>query len=113
MKSSLFLLPAVCLLAGGCGQQQSQPAKVGDNPLTAPADYLGAINKAQQKAVKTLGTASLDEAIKVFVAQENRNPKSLDELVTSGTLQKLPAAPNGMKFDYDPATGTVKVVPQK
>jgi hypothetical protein len=112
MKSTLLLLPVVCLLAGGCGQQ-SKPAKVGDNPLSAPADYVGAINKAQKKAVKTLATASLDEAIKVFVAQENRNPKNLEELVTSGTLQKLPAPPNGMKFDYNPDTGTVKVVPEK
>jgi hypothetical protein len=113
MKLALLLLPVVCLVWSGCGNESKPPAKAGENPMSAPADYLGAVNKAQKAAVKTLGTASLDQAIKVFFEQEARYPKSLDELVTSGTLQKLPAAPNGMKFDYDPATGQVKTVPQK
>jgi hypothetical protein len=55
----------------------------------------------------------LDQAIKVFFQTENRYPKDLQELVSSGTLPKLPAPPAGMKFDYDATSGTVKVVPEK
>ncbi len=81
--------------------------------MTAPVDYLGAINKARQSAVKTVGAVSLDQAIKTYYAQENRYPKNLEELVSSGVLPKLPEPPNGMRFDYDPTNGLVKVVPQK
>ena len=115
MKKTFFLLPLAGLLLGGCKKDTpgSKPTNaVGDNPLTAPADYLGAIGKAQKSAVKTLGTVSLDQAIKMFSEQEGRLPKNLDELVSSGTLPKLPAAPNGMKFDYDATTGKVKIVAQ-
>lgn len=110
----LLVLPLACAFLVSCGKKQDDPAQktAGENPITAPADYVGAVGKAQQSAVKTLGTASLDQAIKMFHDQENRFPKRLDELVSSGTLSKLPAAPNGMKFDYDATTGMVKVVPK-
>jgi len=112
MKYHLVLLPLACLLLGGCGQE-AKPAKAGDNPLNASADYVGALGKAQKSAAKTLATASLDQALKVFFAQENRYPKMLSELVSNGTLRSLPDPPQGMQFDYDAASGTVKVVPRK
>ncbi|MBI5384353.1 MAG: hypothetical protein HZA90_06655 [Verrucomicrobia bacterium] len=113
MKPTLFLLALLALAAAGCGPKQ-EPAKksTGENPLTAPADYVGAIGKAQQSAIKTVATASLDQAIKMFQEEKGRLPTNLTELVTSGTLPKLPAVPNGMKFDYDAASGKVKIVPQ-
>jgi hypothetical protein len=111
MKLSLLLVPLVGALWCGCGDSSKSGGAAGENPVTAPVDYLGVVGKAQKKAVKTLGAASLDQAIKIFYEQENRYPKTLDELVTNGTLPKLPAPPNGMKFDYDPASGTVKFVP--
>ena len=89
-----------------------KPATSSGNPITAPVDYLGAVAKGQQTVTKTLGTVSLDSAIKTFFAQESRLPKDLNELITSGVLPKLPAAPNGMKFEYDAATGLVKTVKQ-
>ena len=113
MKTTLLLLPLVGLLLSGCdkGKPASAPSSTsGGNPITAPADYVGAVGQAQKSSVKTLATVSLDSAIKLYFNQEGRYPKSLDELVSSGTMTKLPAAPNGMKFDYDPATGQVKVV---
>jgi len=36
----------------------------------------------------------------------------LNELVSPNYLPRLPSPPPGMKFDYNPATGQVKVVPQ-
>ncbi|MCX6904881.1 MAG: hypothetical protein NTW03_15655 [Verrucomicrobia bacterium] len=112
MRYHLFLLPVACLLLSGCGQE-AKPAKAGDNPLNAPADYVGALGKAQKSAAKTLATASLDQAIKVFFAQENRYPRMLSELVSNGALPSLPDPPKGMQFDYDAASGMVKVVPKK
>jgi hypothetical protein len=113
MRASFLLLAASGLLLCGCGGDSKSSKGPGENPVTAPADYVGAVGKAQQSALKTLGTVSLDSAIKTFHEQENRYPKTLDELVSSGTLAKLPAPPNGMKFSYDPATGTVKIVPKQ
>ncbi len=112
MKHVCLLYLGLGLLLAGCDKPASQ-AKPGENPLNAPADYAGAVLKGQQAAKKTIGAASLDQAIKNFYAEENRYPNSLDELVSKGTLPNLPTLPAGMMFDYDPATGTVKVVPKK
>ena len=112
MKTIFSSVALVGLLVCGCGDGSKSSKSAGENPINAPADYLGAANKAHKAAVKTLGSVSIDQAIKTFFEQENRYPKSLDELVTSGVLPKLPEPPNGMKFDYTPATGQFKVVPK-
>jgi hypothetical protein len=116
MKQTLLWVLAFGLILCGCGQKESaesKPAKAGESPLNAPADYLGAVVKAKKAAEKTVGGASVDQAIKTFFTQENRYPKDLDELVSSGVIPKLPVLPDGMKFDYNPTNGTVKVVSQK
>lgn len=95
-------------------EEPSSPAtnvQSSGNPLTAPADYLGAAGRAKQSAEKTLSSAGLDQAIKMFSAEEGRLPKSLDELVPA-YLRSIPPAPAGMKYSYDSKTGFVKVVPQ-
>ncbi len=105
-----------CLAAGGCGKDKAATSKPaappGENPITAPVDYLGAVAKAQRSAVRTVDIASLTQALKMFEAEEGRFPTNLQELVLKGTLQVLPNPPAGSKFDYDPKTGQVKVVPQ-
>jgi hypothetical protein len=75
-------------------------------------DYLGAVGKAQKSAVKTIDTVAIDQAIKMFYTEEGRFPKDLNELVTHGDLVRLPNPPYGMKLDYDPKNGRIKVVPQ-
>ena len=110
-----FILVAGCLLSG-CGKGGSPPTQTnttsGGNPITAPVDYLGAVAKGQQKSQATVALASLSQAINMFSAQEGRLPKDLNELVGPEYLPRLPVPPAGMKFDYDPTTGVVKVVPQ-
>lgn len=113
---SWVAMVAVALLAG-CGQQDSSgQAKstnaAGENPLTAPADYLGAVGKAKTASEKTIETVSINQAISLFHASEGRFPKDLKELVTEKYLPAVPEAPRGMKIQYDPARGEVKIVPQ-
>ena len=117
MRTCLFIaLAAACLGLFGCKEKtetKPQPADSSSgNPLSAPADYVGAVVKAQKSAQKTISTVGLDQAIKTFAAEEGRFPNDLNELVTKGTIPSLPRVPNGMKFEYDPKTGIAKVVPQ-
>lgn len=119
MKKSFSLLIAVaCFGLFGCKPEKKAatpvaPAETSSgNPLTAPADYLGALNKAQKSAQKTLGSVGLDQALKTFYADEGRFPKDLGELVSKGTISQIPPPPRGMKYHYDPQAGTVKIVPE-
>ena len=80
------------------------------NPLTAPVDYLGAAGKAKRAAEKTVDTVGLNQAIQLFQAQEGRLPKTLDELVSKRYVSSIPAPPAGMKYDYNPQTGQLRVV---
>ncbi len=112
--SSLVLLAG--LLSAGCGKEgapSSKPtnASSSGNPLTAPVDYLGAVARAQQTARKLVSTVGLEQAIKMFQGQEGRSPKDLNELVPD-YLPSIPPTPVGMKYSYDPKTGTVQVVPK-
>jgi hypothetical protein len=114
MKTFLSVVIAVaCLCLVGCdGKAKPKAASTSDsgNPLSAPADYLGALNKAQKSAQKTSGLVGVDQAIKTFFAEEGRFPKDLDELKSKGVA--IPEPPAGMKWDYDPKSGIVKPVAQ-
>jgi hypothetical protein len=118
LRNMRFLMPVVmCLavIALGCTESETtssnaQTNSVSDNPLDAPAEYLGALHKGHQKSIATTDIASLTRAIQMFQVEEGRNPKDLNELVTSGTMPRLPEAPRGMELAYDPATGNVSLV---
>jgi hypothetical protein len=118
MKTSFCLSLAASLLLIGCGGSSDKPAQPtngaagGSSPLSAPADYVGALGKAQQTAVKTVDTTSLNQAVQMFNVEHGRNPKDLNELVAEKYIPKIPAAPYGMKLEYDATTGKVKVVKQ-
>lgn len=107
----------VLLVWTGCGKPAEEATRASatnspssGNPLTAPVDYLGAVGAAQKKAVQVVDTTTLQRAVESFAAGEDRLPASLKELVSEGYLPKLPDVPRGMRFDYDPATGRVRVV---
>jgi hypothetical protein len=117
MKTLYCLLGAGLLFLAGCGESTSQSSATnasssGGSPLTAPVDYLGAAAKAQQSAVKTVDTTSLNKAIQLFAVDKGRNPKDLNELVQEKFIPKLPEPPFGTKLVYDADAGTVKVVKQ-
>ena len=117
MKKSLFL--GLLLMAGfsfsGCDKtpKASDPsAPSSGNPVTAPVDYLGAAARAKKSMEKNLDVAGVKQTLELYRAQEGKYPKTLNELVGPNYLSKLPSPPAGMKFDYNPNTGDVKLVPQ-
>lgn len=127
MKIQLLACSAVVSLMLACGSKETPapaPAPKADeskaaksidnnssgNPLTAPVDYLGAVAKAKHTADKGIETASLNQQIQLFFAQEGRYPKDLNELVSMNYMKALPVPPFGMEFKYDAAKGTVAVV---
>ncbi|HWD94627.1 MAG TPA: hypothetical protein VG938_20025 [Verrucomicrobiae bacterium] len=118
MKTTASLFIAALILATGC-KPSDQSKTVGSNDtnssgsvLQAPADYVGALGRAKQNAGKTVDVASLNQAIGMFQVDKGRFPKDLDELVKENYLKKLPDVPYGMKLDYDPVNGQVKVINQ-
>ena len=104
----------------GCGDKSTTKGSSATNasatdsgsPLTAPVDYLGAVGKAQQSAVKNIDLASVRQAIQMYKVEEGKNPANLQELVTGKYMPRLPDLPKGMKYQYDPNTGDVKAVKQ-
>ena len=118
MRFRSWLVVPLLTLLSACGPSQTQSKQastnttVGENPLNAPADYLGAAAKAKQSAVRTVDLASVNRAIQMFQASEGRNPVDLNELVTGQYIPRLPDPPTGMKFSYDSATAQVRLVPQ-
>ena len=113
MKAIIFLVLLAGLALFGCKQEPPQPAKLpvgSENPLDAPGRYGNALIQAQKLAVKTVDLAAINEAIKLFQFQEGRFPKTLNELVSPDYLPKLPDPPRGMKYDYNPQTGELKIV---
>lgn len=118
MKLSFLavLVLAAAFLLAGCGDNKSSTSSSAtndsSNPLTAPVDYLGAVGKAQQNAVKTVDVASINQAIQMFQVEHGRYPSDLNELVKEKFLPQIPAAPYGMKIVYDATSGQVRVVKQ-
>ena len=117
-KPGYFILIAGLLCLAGCSKKEEAPetkatnaAASSGNPLTAPVDYLGAVSKAQKMSVKAIDTAYITQAISLFNASEGRFPKDLNELVAEKYLGKLDP-PYGMKFQYNPGTGEIRVVPK-
>ena len=123
MKTFPVLLLSSALPFVGCKKETPPPAPPAPtntapasassgSPILAPVEYLGAVATGKKNAEKTIDTVSLNRAIQAFSAAEGRLPKDLNELIGPDYLPKLPPPPYGMKYDYNPATGVVKVVPK-
>ena len=109
-----FLFAAACLcFFSGCKEDaKSSKGDSSGNPITAPADYVGALGKQKKSAETTLITVGIDQAIQRFQVDQGRLPKDLDELVAKGAITQIPPPPRGMRYDYDSKTGVIKVVPE-
>ena len=117
MKGIVLLSAVALFFVVGCGQSgsssQSSTNTAAENATKADnVPYIGAMAKAERSAGATSDMATLKPAIDQFQVDKGRYPKDLNELVTEKYISKVPEAPYGMKIDYDPSTGTVKVVKQ-
>ena|SRR5690349_4269639 len=114
MKAILAASLLTSVLLAGCGDSGSKSPKATNDTsssvITAPVDYLGALDKGQQQAIKTIDVASINQAIQMFQVQEDWLPKSLEEMVQMKYLPSVPKAPRGKKIVYDANTGTIKLV---
>src|SRR5262245_6270453 len=112
---SVVALLALTTALAGCSDKSAAPAagtnttSSSGNPVDAPVDYLKAVVNAQQTAVKTADTVSLNQAIQQFSVDHGRYPKDLNELVEQKYIGKLPQPPYGTKIVYDVNSGSVKV----
>ena len=117
MSTSRLLLLSAALFLAGCSKKEATAAKptnesASGNPLTAPVDYLGAVAKAKHYSEKTIDMTSINQAIQLFYAQEDRFPKDLNELVSKHYIAGLPPAPAGFRWAYNPQTGEIRGVHQ-
>jgi hypothetical protein len=108
----LMLLTAACAKKEEAKQQNLLTNNSSGNPLTAPVDYLGAVNQARKTAIKTIDQAGLNNAIQRFYVEEERFPKDLNELAQKRYIQAVPEPPPGSRFVYHPASGELKIVRQ-
>lgn len=107
-----------CLVAAGCaawlagcgdGGGKPSPTSRTTTPATAPLDYLAVQGQARKHSEGVTSLAQVQQAVQQFRAAEDRWPASLDELVRSGFLARVPAVPAGQRMVYDPATGAVSL----
>ena len=100
------------LLSSACGDGAKPDINENSsgNPVTAPVDYLGAVNKGRKKAIGEVGLMQVNSALNTFQASNSRPAKSLQELISEGYLGALPELPVGMKWQYNPQTSKASIV---
>jgi hypothetical protein len=119
MKISRLLVLIAALALVGCSKKQDSTAitktneSASGNPITAPVDYLGAVAKAKKYSEKAIESTSINQAIQLFYAQEDRFPKDLQELVAKHYIGGIPPAPTGMRWAYNPQNGEIRTVQQQ
>ena len=115
VRLGFVILGISCIALTGCGRssnQVSRPAAETNNPLAAPLDYIGGVGSSENLAARAVAVASVNQAIQIFRAQEDRYPKDLNELVTEDLLPELPRLPKGVQLLYDPVRGEAKISKQ-
>lgn len=115
MKAPCLALIVLALIGCSKKEQASKDLTTNNgsgNPITAPVDYLGAVNQARKTAVRQIDLASIKNAIQLFNAQEDRFPRDLNELAQKHYIQGVPELPAGSRFVYNPATGEISIARQ-
>ncbi len=115
-KINIYTIIAACFIIAlaitGCAKK-SQPKNTTDNnnitPLNLPQKYGQVQVNALNEGKATSDVSFLKSEIEVFYMQKGEYPKSLHELVSSGTISQsqMPKPPKGIQFIYDPKTGNV------
>ncbi len=93
--------------------QPSAPSFTNGSIVTAPIDYIGATIHAGQKSKGTIELVTLRKAIESFQEEQQRFPQSIDELLEKSYIKIMPTPPYGQQFEYDAASGEIKLVPKQ
>ena len=80
--------------------------------VTAPVDYIASSIKAGEHSKGVVEIVVITKAIESFQQEEGKFPQTLDELVEKSHLKVMPNPPAMKQFEYNPATGIVKLVPK-
>ncbi|MFA5645845.1 MAG: hypothetical protein WDA18_05765 [Candidatus Ratteibacteria bacterium] len=100
------VLGVLCFSMVGCGKKPSDQEL---NPLNAAEKYGKVMSKTLKKAQSTDNVLYIKNKINTFHVQEGRYPHSLEELVEKGDMDAIPTPPKGMKYVYNPSTGSLTV----
>lgn len=105
---TISLIPIAAITAfliAGCGDSNNAPQNNStannSSPVTQPEVY----------ATKKVDVSSLNQAIQQYNTAQGHYPKELKELAPN-YIPRIPEAPAGYKYDYDPNSGVVKLVQQ-
>ena len=97
MSTRLILVGALLVVGIGCRKPATSAATESPAASAGSAKAEAATDEAQTLAA--LG--ELTQAVRKYAAEQQRVPKSLDEVVAAGYLSSTPAAPVGKKFVID------------
>lgn len=92
---------------------RSGPPKLGATRIERHGDegYGNILIRAPTRARAKMNTLAGNQAIQAFEADHGRFPESLEELKQDG--YELAELQTGLRYEYDKATGTLKVVSEK
>ncbi|MCM8803898.1 MAG: hypothetical protein NC833_01425 [Candidatus Omnitrophica bacterium] len=103
MRKILIVLILCLFILSGCNKKKKEES----SPLKVPLKYRRAMRKTTKILKAMDDILYLKNKINTFKIQEGRYPKSLEELVEKGYIEKLPSPPEEIEFIYDPKTGSI------
>ena len=107
----ILTLVVSALTFSGCGEEKpeesSESAGTGGSVVSAPVDYLGAVANAKKSSEGKLALAQLQQAIQYYQIENGKFPESLEALLASDHLTRMPKVPYKTKFVYDSKSGKV------
>jgi hypothetical protein len=106
--TALLCVLCVAVASTGCNKKPGSSGG-GVGIMNAGEKYGEVMGRAIKKAGSLDSTMYLKNKIVTFHQEKGRYPGSLQELVDTGTIDKLPEPPRGMQFTYDPTSGVVSV----
>jgi len=108
----IVVLTAVMVSAAGCGKSEDKEAAETAGGQKQRDDsgggYIDQMRQVHHRAKEMARVEPARDCIRAFQAVHGRYPKDLDELKKE--YPELPDPPQGMRYNYRPATGEVDVV---
>jgi len=104
-QSVLSRAAAAAFLAAGL------PVALTGCPDANPVDGLKTQIESKPLAQTIIDSSEARRAVQAYQAQKGENPPSIEAL--EALTGKLKTPPPGNRYDYDPATGRIDIVPSK